>query len=90
MTIAPYGGEQLPTNYEALITAAIQGYAATLKIGQGILIDTWKGLVYSACSGIDTVTIRQKKGSGDWQTDDIAMAYNERPVNPVDVTVILA
>jgi uncharacterized phage protein gp47/JayE len=89
VTITRYSEETLPTNYEDLITAAIQEYAATFKTGQDLLIDRWLGPVYAACSGVDKITIRQSKASGGMQTDDIAMAYNEYPEpGAVTVTVV--
>jgi uncharacterized phage protein gp47/JayE len=87
VTITRYTEESLPTNYEDLIIAAVAAYAATFKIGQDLLIDRWLVPVYGSTSGVDKVTIRQKKGAGAWETDDVAMAYNEYP-GTVTVTVV--
>jgi uncharacterized phage protein gp47/JayE len=90
VTITRYAGESLPTDYQDLIEAAVIAYAATFKIGQDLLIDRWKGPIYAACSGIDKITIRQKKAAGGWATDDIAMAYNEKPGTVTVPPVIVA
>jgi len=87
VTITRYSEELLPSNYEALIMAAVQGYAASFAIGQDMLIDRWLGPVYAACSGLDKITIRQAINGGGWQTDDIAVPYNQYP-GVVTVTIV--
>jgi uncharacterized phage protein gp47/JayE len=87
VTITRYTEEELPANYEALIKAAVAAYAASFLIGKDMLIDRWLGPVYAACSGLDKITIKQAIDGGGWQTDDIAVPYNQYP-GTVTVTVV--
>ena len=87
VTITRYSEEALPADYENIIEAAVEAYAASFAIGQDMLIDRWLGPVYAACTGVDKITIRQAINGGDWQTDDIAVDYNKYP-GTVTVTVV--
>lgn len=87
VTITRYSEEALPADYENIIEAAVEAYAASFAIGQDMLIDRWLGPVYAACTGVDKITIRQAINGGGWQTDDIAVDYNKYP-GTVTVTVV--
>jgi uncharacterized phage protein gp47/JayE len=91
VTITEYTEELLPTNYVDLIKAAVAAYGNAFPIGRNLLIGRWVVPVYGI-TGVDTVTVRQKKTSGgSWETTDVAMDYNEQTVMTVDdVTVIKA
>jgi uncharacterized phage protein gp47/JayE len=90
VTIVSYNPRRLPTNYVELIQNAVAAFGNAFDIGQDLIISKWFLPIYSIV-GVDEVTIEHQKVvfMGDWTTDDIVMAYNEKTtmVAADDVTV---